>query len=366
MAYGSLNADVITSSTGQVFSPSSSVMKNRIINGAMVISQRNGTSSVTPSTGDYIVDRWIYVAAQASKFTAQQNAGSVTPPAGYTNYLGFTSSSAYSSGASDYFNTNQRIEGLNVADLAWGTSSAKTVTLSAWVYSSLTGTFGGAICSNGQSRSYPFTYTISSANTWTQISVTIPGDTTGTWLTNNGVGLMVFFNLGTGSSYSGPAGTWASANYVNATGAVSIVGTSGATFYFTGVQLEVGTVATQFEYRQYGTELALCQRYFYQIQGNASSLTVLGIGLSNSANAGYPYIKFPMTMRAVPTVTSSGVQVSDYTSFTLNASSVTTNAGSTNGLNLLCDTGSGQTAYRPIFGLLSTSASSYLALSSEL
>jgi len=368
MAYGSVNADTLVTSTsgGVLGAGNASIMKNRIINGSMTIDQRNAGASVAFNDGNYFVDRWRASCSQTGKATAQQNAGSVTPPTGYVNYLGITSSSAYTVGAGEIFTLEQMIEGYNIADLAWGTSSAKTVTLSFWVYSSLTGTFGGALQNQARNQCYPFSYTISSANTWTQISITIAGSTSGTWLTTNGIGIQVNFGMGVGSTYSGAAGSWSTNNYWSATGATSVVGTSGATFYITGVQLEVGSSATGFEYRQYGQELALCQRYFYQIQGNASSLTVLGIGLSNSANAGYPYIKFPMTMRAVPTVTSSGVQVSDYTSFTLNASSVTTNAGSTNGLNLLCDTGSGQTAYRPIFGLLSTSASSYLALSSEL
>jgi hypothetical protein len=244
----------------------STAFKNRIINGAMVIDQRNAGASVTAtaiSAQTYTIDRWAYQASAASKFTVQQNAGSVTPPVGFVNYLGMTSSSPYSVGSGDFFFMDQPIEGSNMADLAWGTANAKTITISFWVRSSLTGTFGGALNNNGYSRSYPYTYTINSANTWEQKSITITGCTDGTWITNStGYFLWLTFGLGVGSTYSGTSGSWANSAYFTATGATSVVGTNGATFYITGVQLEVGTTATNFDYRPYGTELALCQRYF--------------------------------------------------------------------------------------------------------
>jgi len=235
--------------------------KNRIINGAMVIDQRNAGASVTPASGSYTLDRWQTVQTVASKFSVQQNAGSVTPPAGFKNYLGITSLSAYTVGSSELFNFLQNIEGYNIADLGWGTANAKTVTLSFQVYSSLTGTFGGAF-NNGGSRSYPFTYSIPVANTWTSISITVVGDTSGTWGSTNSNGIQIWFSLGCGSSQSGTAGAWSGSNFVSATGATSVVGTNGATFYITGVQLEVGSTATSFDYRPYGTELNLCKRYF--------------------------------------------------------------------------------------------------------
>jgi hypothetical protein len=248
---------------GQFNSASSMGFKNRIINGAMVIDQRNAGASVTQTTGNlYPVDRFYISGTVTSKFTAQQNAGSVTPPAGFTNYLGMTSSSAYTVGASEAFQVLYRIEGLNIADLGWGAASAATVTLSFWVRSSLTGTFSGALRNSVVNRSYPFSYTISSANTWEQKSLTIAGDTSGTWLTTNGTGIIASFSLGVGSTFSGTAGAWAAANYASATGATSVVGTSGATFYITGVQLEKGSTATSFDYRPYTTELQLCRRYF--------------------------------------------------------------------------------------------------------
>jgi hypothetical protein len=297
---GTINSNQLGSNVAQF-----NGMKNRIINGAMVIDQRNAGASILNPSG-YTLDRWNFSVSQASKFTAQQNQGSVTPPTGFSNYLGLTSSSAYSIVAGDYFQLYQQIEGFNTSDLMFGTANAKTVTLSFQVYSSLTGTFGGALVNSASNRSYPFTYTISSANTWTSISITIAGDTSGTWIgATNGVGLSVRFGLGVGSTYSGTAGAWASALYVSATGATSVVGTSGATFYITGVQLEVGTTATNFEYRQYGTELMLCQRYYEVHGGTAGAFPqYFGYG-SNGTNVGLA-IPFAVSKRLAPVVTALG------------------------------------------------------------
>lgn len=248
----------------------SSFLRNRIINGDMRIDQRNAGASITPVNLQYSVDRFGCELSQASKYSAQQNAGAVTPPAGFTNYIGATSLSAYSSLSTDSFTLFQRIEGYNTSDLAWGSADAKTVTISFWVRSSLTGTFGGSLRNSAADRSYVFSYSISAANTWEQKSVTVSGDTTGTWLTTNGVGISVFFDIGSGSNLKTTAGAWAAGNYKGVTGGVSVVGTNGATFYLTGVQLEVGTAATPFERRQYGQELALCQRYF-QTAGSGAS-----------------------------------------------------------------------------------------------
>ena len=289
-------------STAQYYS-----FKNRIINGAMVIDQRNAGASITFNDGVFPVDRWTTVATQSSKGTIQQNAGAVTPPAGFINYLGFTSSSAYSVLTGDAFAIQQRIEGLNLSDLGWGSANAQTVTLSFWVRSSLTGTFGGVISNSAQNRSYPFTYTISSANTWELETVTIPGDTSGTWLTTNGIGARLNLGLGAGATYSGTAGAWSGSTLFTATGATSVVGTNGATFYITGVQLEKGSTATSFDYRPYGTELALCQRYYektYNIDVVPGAASDLGASLirppSTSVNISVP---FKVTKRATPSVT---------------------------------------------------------------
>ena len=287
--------------------------KNRIINGAMVISQRNAGASVattTTATPVYALDRWAYQCSAASKYTVQQNAASVTPPAGFKTYLGVTSTSAYSLAAGDYFLLRQPIEGFNTADLGFGAAGASTVTLSFWVRSSLTGTFGGSLENGASDRSYPYSYTILSANTWEQKSVTIAGDTSGTWVgATNASSFIVFFGLGVGSTYSGTAGAWAAGNFLSATGATSVVGTSGATLYITGVQLEKGSTATSFDYRPYGTELALCQRYYessYDIGTAAASATTTGLRLwswaINGSNGGNGFVIFQVPKRTAPTV----------------------------------------------------------------
>jgi hypothetical protein len=282
--------------------------KNSFINGAMVIDQRNAGAAQNSlaASGVYTVDRWLYYASQAGKFNSQQNAGSVTPPTAFSNYLGLTSTSAYTLLAGDYFSLQQRIEGFNFADLGWGTASAKTVTLSFQVYSSLTGTFGGSLINSAFNRSYPFTYTISSANTWTTISVTITGDTTGTWVgATNGVGVQLSFSLGAGSTYSGTAGSWTGSGLFSVTGARSVVGTSGATFYITGVQLEIGSVATSFDVRPYTTELQLCQRYFYSSIPSSTSYPSVRVNTSGTYSGVSPgIVSLPVTMRALPTVTA--------------------------------------------------------------
>jgi hypothetical protein len=287
--------------------PSNSLnFRNRIINGDMRIDQRNAGASVTPNNS-YTLDRWICGASQTSKYTVQQNAGSVTPPAGFSKYLGVTSSSAYSVTSTDFFTVEQLIEGFNMADLAWGTANAKTITASFWVRSSLTGTFGGAFYASTGSLGYPFSYTISSANTWEQKTVTIVGQTGGSWATNNTSFGSLCFSLGMGSSYSYASGTWVANTVRSATGATSVVGTSGATFYITGVQLEVGTAATDFERRPYGTELALCQRYFEtSYPAGATIPTALANGwtsttLQNIAE-GPSGVVFKVTKRANPTM----------------------------------------------------------------
>ena len=287
--------------------------RNRIINGAMVIDQRNAGASVTPTGGSYTLDRWQVVASAASKFSIQQNAGSVTPPTGFTNYLGATSLSAYTVGASEAFNVFQKIEGFNTSDLAWGTASASAVTLSFRVYSSLTGSFGGFLQNSASDRFYSFSYSISSANTWTTISVTISGDTTGTWLTTNGVGIRLGFSLGTGSSYSGSAGSWGSSVNYAPTGSVSVVGTNGATFYITGVQLEKGSTATSFDYRPYGTELALCQRYLPAFISTSTNDTLPGSFFGATSTAASGAYVFMVRARVRPT----GITISSGSHFTL-------------------------------------------------
>jgi hypothetical protein len=344
--------------------------KNRCINGSMVIDQRNAGASVATSSGTsvYTIDRWRAIYTQTSKFTVQQNAGSVTPPTGYTNYLGVTSSSAYSITSSDIFRVLQYVEGFNCADLGWGTASASPVTLSFWVRSSLTGTFGGSFQNSGDTRSYPFTYTISSANTWEQKSITIAGDTSGTWLTTNGRGVAVIFGLGVGSTYSGTAGSWASADYISATGATSVVGTNGATFYITGVQLEKGSTATSFDYRPYGTELALCQRYYYRYDF-VSSGAMLFCDTTTLALGNFSPI---VPLRASPTLVTTGTadnyELRRAGSTTTACNAVPTLAGTATpySIRLSATTAGSLTAGQSVMMQQGTGSSVFLALSAEL
>jgi hypothetical protein len=295
------NGVTFPDSSLQAAAASPYVLKNRIINGDMRIDQRNAGASVTPLTsGDwYATDRWRYYIDQSSKFSSQQSS---VAPSGFVNSILVTSLSSYSVASGESFTLTQNIEGLNTGDLAWGTASAQTVTLSFWVRSSLTGTFGGSVTNSAINRSYPFSYTISAANTWEQKSVTITGDTTGTWLTTNGIGLRVFFSLGTGSTKLGTAGSWAGSDFRGATGQTNVVGTNGATFYITGVQLEQNTSATPFERRLYGQELANCQRYFWKLSAEGFGLAVNGYSAGGR-------LSNPVPMRAAGTISGATFSV---------------------------------------------------------
>ena len=332
---------------GQFNSASTFGMKNRIINGDFRIDQRNAGASYTqPVNQGYSLDRWFTEGGVTSKYTVQQNAGSVTPPAGFVKYLGVTSLSAYTIGAGDNYTIGQMIEGLNVADLGWGTANAATVTLSFWVRSSLTGTFGGSLANqitlNTPTRSYPFSFTISSANTWTYVSITIAGDTTGTWGNTNGAGICINFSMGSGTNYQGTAGAWVAGNKTSVTGEQQIVANNASTFYITGVQLEKGSTATSFDYRPYGTELALCQRYYEAGQFYATTY-------SNGSNDDVLGLNFKVTKRTAPSV-SIAAYTAVYSQF-LNGGTVVVSTststidsvalavfGSTSGLIRVCQT----------------------------
>jgi hypothetical protein len=262
----------------------------------MAIDQRNAGASVTPTTNaTYTLDRWNCLLSVSSKFSTQQS--SIAPP-GFSSSNLITSLSSYSSSSGDYFSFRQQIEGFNTSDLGWGTAEASPVTLSFWVRSSLTGSFGGSIISTGASNySYPFLYTINSANTWEQISVSVPANTFNAPNAGNASALEICFDLGTGSGYSGTAGAWANSYAISATGATSVVGTSGATFYITGVQLEAGSVATEFEHRPYGMELSLCQRYHYQINSTNTAREFLGLCFGYDSDDGFGTFYLPVSMR---------------------------------------------------------------------
>ena len=359
-----VNSDATTTFASAANLPNTFGFKNRIINGGMVIDQRNAGASVTFNDAVFTVDRFGSACSQSSKATSTQSS---TAPTGFSYSALITSSSAYTLLAGDFFNIYQNIEGFNTADLAWGTASASSITLSFWVRSSLTGTFGGSISNSALSRSYPFTYTISVANTFEQKTITIAGDTTGTWVgATNGIGLRVYFGLGVGTTYSGTAGAWAATRYQSATGATSVVSTNGATFYITGVQLEKGSTATSFDFRSYGTELALCQRYLPAFIGLNNAL----FGFFYSTTNAYVGCTFPVTARVAPTgatfSNAGDFTIGDIVSVSNVATSASFSSAGTNTSQLIFVTAAVLTAQRAGFVIGNSSASKILFTGCEL
>jgi hypothetical protein len=287
------------------------VLKNRIINGAMVIDQRNAGASVTlgNGVGTYTLDRFAFYKDNSSATVTSQQ--STDAPTNFNNSLLVSVTTGAASSAAQELVLIQSIEGFNVADFGFGAAGASTVTLSFWVRSSLTGTFAGAIANNGASRTYIFTYSISSANTWEQKTITVAGDTTGTWLKTNGVGLVLKLDLGAGSNYNGTAGSWTTGNIYSVSGATKLMATTGATFYITGVQLEKNTSATPFERRLYGQELANCQRYYFR-QNPREATADMGVGWNATGTETRTYLSFPTTMRIAPLALEQSGTASDY------------------------------------------------------
>jgi len=309
----SISVNTITDASGGTttsingYTPTASNMagRNRIINGDMRIDQRNAGASVNIYPTGYVlygVDRWVFntTTTYDNKGTSQQVN---VAPSGFSKSLGITVATAVTPSASDFNTIEHRIEGYNVADLGFGTAEAQPVTVSFWVRSSVTGAFGGHLANSARNRRYPFSYTINSANTFEKKTITISGDTTGTWASDNTRSMILVFSFGSGSTYNnGTANAWTADSVIEPTGSTNLWATSGATFYITGVQLEAGSVATPFEHRQYGQELALCQRYYQKVSGNVYS----------SYGAPYNYLSWHLkvTMRISPTITglSGGIQ----------------------------------------------------------
>ncbi len=342
--------------------------RNRIINPGMVIDQRNAGAAVT-ANGAFPVDRYQVSNTSDGAYSAQQDSSA---PAGFVNSVRVTTTTADAS-----LTTTQQlafrhiIEGLNVADLGWGTASAQTVTLSFWVRSSLTGTFGGSLQNSAANRSYVFTYTISAANTWEQKTITVPGDTTGTWLTTNGRGIVIWFGLGVGPSASGTAGSWSASELNSATGAVSVIGTLNATWQITGVQLEKGSTATSFDVRPYGTELQLCYRYYYRNKA-ANTASYFGVGQAYTTVKVLTYSQFPVSMRTAPSALEQSGTATDYRVLSssgggINCSAVPAfNSASTDTASTEFTVASGLTAGNASFSFSNAGANGFLAWSAEL
>ena len=334
--------------------------RNKIINGAMTIDERNAGAAVTlGATASFPVDRWKSHEDTDGSATAQQVSDA---PAGFSNSIKVTVTSTDASLTGlQYFDVRQQIEGYNIADLSFGTAAAKAVTISFWVKSSVTGTYGGGISNGAFNRSYPFTYSISAADTWEYKTITISGDTSGTWTTTNGTGMYLFFNLGSGPDYAGTAGQWNAAGDLAATGTTNLIATSGATFYLTGVQLEAGDTATPFEHRSYGDELALCQRYYQTTDAVTFTGTLATVVVGT--------LQFRTQMRAAPTVglTASfkitDTFASDYTQSVANVS-ITANCITSSGAQMGMGNFSGLTAGRPYLSI--PNETGLMTLSAEL
>jgi hypothetical protein len=332
--------------------------RNRVINGDMRIDQRNAGASAANING-YGLDRWTSFNV-ANSFSMQR---STVAPAGFTNSLLLTTTTSATPAAADYRYLSQFIEGFNVADLAYGTASAVTIALSFWVRSSLTGTFSGALKNSAENRSYPFTFSVSSANTFEYKTITIPGDTSGTWLADIGIGLRVVFDLGSGSNRKGTAGAWAGVNADGATGAVNLVATNGATFYITGVQLEPGSTATPFERRSYGQELMLAQRYYEKhIFDNGDYTNATGFAASSVSYFAYT---FQVPKRTTPTYSASGNWRGQGLTDTVSSASVSFSAGSNMAVRFLLTASYGGTQGMAV-NLQAMSSGASIVASAEL
>ena len=357
-----------TTHTGYVSAPNTFGFKNRIINGDFKISQYNGSSSITPVDSTYFIDRFLWNQNITGKITFQQNAGSVTPPPGFVNYAGFTSNSSYSLSSSDYFLLRHRIEGYNIADFAWGTANAKPVTLSFWVYSSLTGTFGGIIQNQPANYNYTYSYTINSANTWQYVTIIIPGPTSGTWYNDVRTGIDLWFSLGCGSSNVGSTGTWGSPRIFAPTGQVNVAGTSGAVWNITGIQLEKGNIATPFDYRPYGIETMLCRRYYQQYTTSGQTYFSAG-NVYSSILVQIPWPGQGVPFRTIPSLSNSGTftLLIGGSTYTISPTAVANGNSDAYGVTNFQVQMSGTSLPTGSYGaILLNSAGAYLGLSAEL
>ena len=280
--------------------------RNRIINGDFSVNiWTPGFPVITPIAGQYMVDRWHMTTNLTGAVSSQRQAGPVAGPVGVNYTLIMASLTAHAIVAGDYCSFRQGIEQTNIGDLQWGTANAAPVTLSFWAQASIAGTYSGSLLNGTATRSYPFTFTLP-ANVWTRITITIPGDTAGTWsIANNTTGLGVSFDLGSGATYRAPAGAWVTGNFVGANGAASIITTNGATLSFSAVQLELGSVATPFDWKSYDRQLEAVWRYHQRIAPGIA-LGAFDPCLVNASAVAFTFPRFNPPMRGAPTVTTGG------------------------------------------------------------
>jgi len=316
-----LTSPTITSPTvtGSLNAPNTFGFKNRAINGDVRIDQTNAGAAVTVNSSAIFFFADMVEGAgmtAAGVFTVQQVA--TTPPTGFKNYLRTTVTTADASpAAASIYLFRTKVEGLNVIDFSLGTANAIAFTVSFYVRSSLTGAFSGALNNAAFDRSFPFSFTINAANTWEQKTVTLTGDLSGTWAITNTVGLALQIDLGSGSTYRSTASTWQAGNYIGVTGAVRLISTVSSTFDITGVQIETGSVATSWDYRDYQSELARCQRYLPAIV-SGGTFDIVGVGGAFSTTQTQVSCKFNVPARVAVT----GITVSAAADFNLNDNSV--------------------------------------------
>ena len=347
--------------------------KNRIANGSFEIDQRNSGASQSISSYGYGLDRWGYQCYTSGIFTSQQTTS--VPNGNLTKSLGLTVTTADTSGISTHvYQLFQKIEGNNVFDLGFGTSNAQTITISFWAKASLTGSYAVSVQNNAFNRGYVTTFTISSANTWQYITLTIPSDTSGTWTTDTTIGLQLAFDLGSGSGSNYTANAWTNTttSSMRTSSTVNWIGTTGATFNIAGVQLEKGSVATPFS-RAGGTlqgELALCQRYYWRSNGVLGTAGHPIICATQSSASAYCYAPFPVTMRVAPvSIDYANVRLVNYGVAAYSITSLNLSGGGESSPSVgvfTADGASGMTANRPVFLYGSTGTPNYIGFSAEL
>ena len=354
----------VTASQG--FVPSTQLShRNLIINGDFKVWQR-GTSGTTAGNTAYYTDRFAVTANHSGKFDVAQ---STTAPQGFNYSKKLTVNTTKASLSTyDISGIWYKLEGYDAHKLNWGTSNAQDITLSFYVRSSVTGTYSIGIRNAGTyNKSFVSEYTISTADTWERKTINISGETSGTWATTSSGSIEILFSLGTGTGYqSSNLDSWEATSNLSSSNNVNLVATSSATFYITGVQLEVGSVATPFEHRSYGEELYRCQRYYrsYARDVRDNNVLIIAIGYNvNTSLCDFPLLINP-PLRTAPSLEYSGT----------NAFSVYDGSGHGSTNIALDHIKSGQVTVRTTTSSLNSNVSSmvnlvtnsYIALDAEL
>jgi len=323
--------------------------RNLLINGAMQVAQRD--TSVTSISGSayFTVDRWHTSESGTGAELRTTQSQSADAPDGFGSSCKIQVTTPISTITDGYWRLINRLEGLNLQSLNHGSINAKSVTASFWVKSSIASTYSVMMYKPDTGRNIGSTYTINSANTWEYKTITIPGDTVGAIHNNTGEGMYLSFNLFGGTSFVGADNTsWASYSgqrLANGHNANAVVTTNGATFQITGVQLELGKVATPFEHRSYGEELALCHRYFQKLFCSGSSTRqMIGAGHYNTSTAlviGYQH--YGGVMRANPTGTFSALNLFDLEPFDSTPTAISIDVPTNKGCFINCTDGTSRT-----------------------